>query len=156
MKSLVIIPCGKAKTWDTDPEAQDVTARFVYTSSYFKVNKEYAEKYGSEWLILSAKYGLIPPDFIIPDNYDISFNNSSSNPISIEQVQDQARKYSGFDFVTALGGKTYADIVSKVFTERGLPVLTPSKGLPLGLSMQKVKNAIKDNTPFSPQNEEKP
>jgi hypothetical protein len=154
MKSLVIIPCGKSKIWDKDLKAQDVAARFVYTSSYFKVNKEYAEKNGSEWLILSAKYGLIPPDFIISDNYDISFNNPSSNPISIERVQDQARNYPSFDFVTALGGKTYTDIVSKVFTEIGLPVLTPSKGLPLGISMRKVKNAIIDNTPFTPQIEE--
>ena len=61
MKSLVIIPCGKSKIWDTEPDVRDVAARFVYTSSYFKINKEYAEKFGSNWLILSAKYGLISP-----------------------------------------------------------------------------------------------
>jgi len=57
-------------------------ARFVYTGTPFLINKRYAEHFGSDWVILSAKYGFIGPDFMIPEDYNITFNDLKSNPIT--------------------------------------------------------------------------
>ena len=65
MKTLVIVPCGKRKIWDKNSEAGPTKARDVYTGSPFKVNREYAEKFGDPWVILFAKYGFLEPDQVI-------------------------------------------------------------------------------------------
>ena len=53
---LVIVGCGAAKQ-DHRSKAKD-----LYTSTYFKKKREYAETVGTRWLILSAEHGLIKPD----------------------------------------------------------------------------------------------
>jgi hypothetical protein len=63
---LVIVPCGQRKVWDDDPQQGKVPAREAYTGAPFKVNRPYAERRGDRRVILSAKYGFIPPDFELP------------------------------------------------------------------------------------------
>ena len=43
---------------------------------FFTTNRAYAEKFGSRWVILSAKYGFIRPDFQIPGPYNVSLNET--------------------------------------------------------------------------------
>ena len=59
---LVIAPCSQGKVWDKSPDHGPTPARDAYTGSPFKVNRQYAEHFGAEWIILSAKYGFIGPD----------------------------------------------------------------------------------------------
>ena len=68
-RSLMIVPCGKKKIWDENPATGRTPARYAYTSNYFKLCTQYAEKFSEEWVIFSGKYGLLSPAFII-DNYD--------------------------------------------------------------------------------------
>ena len=82
----MIIPCGKLKIWSKNPLKGPTIAEEAYIGSPFKVNRSYAERFSDKWLILSAKYGLIAPDFIIAGNYDVTFNDPSTNPISIEEL----------------------------------------------------------------------
>jgi len=81
--TLVIIPCGQGKIWDKQPDAGAIQAQYAYTGAPFKVNKEYAEYFADRWVILSAKYGFIDPDYIIPGPYNISFKKKSSGPVSM-------------------------------------------------------------------------
>ena len=69
---LVIVPCGQGKIWDTEPDRGPVAARDAYTGAPFKVNRAYAERFASYWVILSAKYGFIPPDYLIPGPYNVT------------------------------------------------------------------------------------
>ena len=150
MYTLVVVPCGKKKIWDKKPDTGPTKAKDVYLGPTFKVYSEYPVTFGNEWLILSAKYGFIEPNFIIPENYNVTFNDPSTNPISLEelkkQVDQKLRKYEG---VVALGSTTYASIVSKAFEHTGITVLMPTAGLSIGYALGKVKDAIRSGKPFS-------
>jgi hypothetical protein len=43
-----------------------VKARDAYTSDLFRTYREDAQAFGERWVVLSAKYGFIDPDFEIP------------------------------------------------------------------------------------------
>ena len=53
----------------------------MYLGAPFKVNHKYAEKIGEKWVLLSAKYGFIEPDFVISENYSVTFNDPATNHI---------------------------------------------------------------------------
>jgi len=151
-RTLVVIPCGRNKIWKKRPDAGPTRARDAYTGSPFKVNREYAERFADRWVVLSAKYGLIGPDFEIPGDYNVTFGDPATSPISLERLKEQARQFGGFDRVVALGGTEYAERVKSVFQGTGAEVLTPTAGLPIGKAMGKVKEAIRLGQPFaSPQ-----
>lgn len=148
MRTLVVIPCGKSKIWKKNPSAGPTKARDAYTGSPFMVNREYAERFADEWVILSAKYGLIEPDFVIPEDYNATFSDKSSDPISIESLRERASRIEGFEYVVALGSTEYAERVKSAFRGTGVEVLTPTAGLPIRKAMGKVKDAIRRGQPF--------
>ena len=78
--TLVIVPCGKSKIWDRDPDAGPTAARAAYVGSPFKVNREYAETFGEAWVILSAKYGFLQRGG--PALRDSALNDSQCSPPS--------------------------------------------------------------------------
>jgi len=123
MKNLVIVPCGKAKIWKKQPNKGATKAKLAYTGSPFKLNKGYAEHFGYDWVILSAKYGFINPDFEIPEDYNITFNDPKTNPISLAKLKEQAQNLQKYDCIIALGGKTYSNIAKQVF--KGKKVVAP-------------------------------
>ena len=90
MKTLVIVPCGKAKIWNKNLDHKLVKAEDAYTGTFFKINKEFASTFGDNWIILSAKYGFIFPQIMI-ENYDISFNDKRTNPVSTERLKEQIK-----------------------------------------------------------------
>lgn len=128
------------------PNKGATKAKFAYTGSPFKLNRRYAEHFGYDWVILSAKYGFIDPDFEIPKDYNITFNDPKTNPISLRKLTEQAKKNQNYDCIIALGGKTYSNIAKLVF--KGKKIVAPVYGLPIGKTMSKVKTAIETNTPF--------
>jgi hypothetical protein len=60
---LVIIGCGKSKIWgnNSDGVLSPQKAKDIYTSHNAKLKKLLAEREGCDWMMLSAKYGFIPP-----------------------------------------------------------------------------------------------
>jgi len=85
--------CGKSKIWAKHPDAGPTAAKDAYTGSYFRANRRYAEAQGCDWMILSGKYGLIEPDFIIPGPYNVTFKDLSTHPVTAEYIQTQVFKY---------------------------------------------------------------
>jgi len=151
MKTLCIVPCGNKKIWDKNPDLGQQKAKDVYIGTFAKKNQEYAEKfYPTSWVILSAKHGFLFPDDIIPNNYNVTFNNKRTNPISIEDLIKQAEEKGLYKFecIVVLGGKNYIKIVNEVF--KGKHIQTPlsdCKGI--GYMIEKLNNAIKENKPLS-------
>ena len=139
MKTLVIIPCGKSKVWDRYPKAGPVPARLAYVGTPFKVNRAYAERVGSSWLILSAKYGFISPDFVISGPYEVSFKHPETNPVAAAKLRRQANRIEGFDRIIGIGGAEYRETMRDAFE----PVVVefPFAGLSIGKMMQAVKKA---------------
>ena len=150
MSVLVVVSCGRRKIWDRFPATGPVRARDAYIGAPFKVNREYAEKFADRWVILSAKYGLIDPDFVVPGNYNVTFKDPRTNPISISKLVEQIEEKGLYkhDKVVVLGGRDYVDVVSRAFGRFKVKVVAPTLGLPLGLAMARVRKAVESNTPF--------
>lgn len=150
LATLVVVCCGKAKIWDVNRAAGPAAARNAYVGGPFRVNKEYAERFADRWVILSAKYGFIDPDFVISENYDVTFKNPSTNPIEIDKLRQQVKEMGlyKFDKVIVLGGRLYYEVCRKAFEDYHVKIVAPILGLPLGKAMQKVKEAIRLNWPF--------
>jgi hypothetical protein len=149
MTTLVVIPCGISKIWKRNPDAGPTEAKDAYTGVPFKVNKEYAERYGDHWVILSAKYGFIEPNFIIEKDYNVTFKDPKTKPIGLSELESQVEgTLSNFDKLVALGGKDYTNIVESVFKKTGTRIITPVKGRPIGIALGMIKEAIRNNSPF--------
>lgn len=140
LKILVVVPCGSSKIWSKFPESKATRADEVYIGPSFKVNRGFAQKFADKWVILSAKYGFIEPSFVIPENYDVSFNDPATNPISLNELKAQAKEkgLENYDVVIALGGKNYTEIVKEVLM-RNAKVIAPTEGLPIGKAMGLIK-----------------
>lgn len=147
--TLVVIQCGKHKIWNTHSKAGPTQAKQAYISSQFKVNKEYAETFSEDWAILSAKYGFITPEFIIPGDYNVTFDDPSTNPIDIDQLRNQVENhYSTFNKIVVLGSATYANIVESAFKNTKAVVLKPTAGLNLFDAIHLVKEAVRTGKPL--------
>jgi len=141
---LIVVPCGKSKIWDREPAHGPATARDAYTGTLFRLNRAYAEKYGDRWLVLSAKYGFIEPDSVIPGPYDVSFKKKQSDPIGVESLHVQVAQLDLHEIstVVGLGGAEYRAKVRLVFGNQVASLEYPFEGLKLGYMLQATKQAI--------------
>jgi len=148
--TLVIVPCGARKIWDIKPDSGPTRASDAYIGAPFKVNKEYAERFGDRWVILSAKHGFIDPDFVIPENYNVTFKKPSTNPVTVAQLREQIKKkrLDEFSKIVVLGGRDYTSTVLEAFAGSAARIETPLAGLPLGVAMGKVRGAIDNDKPL--------
>jgi len=146
-KLLVIVPCAQAKVWKKEPNHGPTKAKFAYKSPPFAVNRKFAERFSDKWVILSAKYGFIEPDFVIPKDYNVTFKKPSTNPINLESLRNQVLSNNairGYGIVIALGGRDYTMMVQRVFMDIS-NVVVPTKGMTLFDAMHKVSLLSKLN-----------
>ncbi len=113
---LVIVQSGKQKVWDRYPTTGPTSAKEAYISSVFRASRRYAETFGERWIILSAKYGFIEPEFMIPGNYNVSFYDSNAVSISELRSQVQAKGLTGFPQVAIVGSNEYWSRACAAFT----------------------------------------
>jgi hypothetical protein len=146
---LVIVPCGRSKIWDRAPSLGPVPASEAYTGAPFIVNRQYAERFGNAWVVLSAKYGFIHPAFLILGPYEVSFKHPRTNPISEDRLREQVRtlQLERFPVVVGLGGKEYRAAITAAFAGSPVHLVFPFAGLPLGKSMQAAKMATASGNP---------
>lgn len=118
-------------------------AKDAYTGSPFKVNRRYAEQKGTNWIILSAKYGFISPDFEIAGPYEVTFKRKSSGPVTIEVLKEQIAdfKLDQYADIIGLGGKEYRAAITAAFEGKIIEPRFPFSGLPIGKAMQATKRA---------------
>jgi hypothetical protein len=74
---LIGVHCGRSKIWDRHYDQGPVSAAEAYTRTSFRLNRQYAERFGNAWVVLSTKYGFISLDFILPGTYEVSFKRRS-------------------------------------------------------------------------------
>ncbi len=151
-RTLIIVPCGQRKIWDRDPSRGPTPAREAYIGAPFRLNCRYAERFGDAWIILSARYGFIMPDFPIPGPYDVTFKRRSTAPAAIELLRRQVEELHlyRFDLVVGLGGADYCRAVEAAFAERPVRLSYPTAGLPIGKAMQRLKHALMAGQPAHP------
>lgn len=143
-RSLVIVPCGSAKVWDANPNHGPCPAKDAYTGVPFRLNREYAERFGDRWVILSAKYGFIDPDFLIPEPYEVTLKRKCTNPVRVETLLRQipALGLDQFGTLIGLGGKEYRLAIEQTFSSRSITLRFPFTGLPIGKQLQAVRRAL--------------
>jgi len=145
MKTLCIVPCGNRKIWNKNPSAGSTKAEYVYIGPFSKKCREYAKKfYPSLWCILSAKYGFLFPNDIVPGPYNVSFNDRKTNPITTKELSAQVmeRGLDNYERIVVLGGKNYVEMANEVFSSK--KIITPlsdCKGI--GYMMCKLNDSIK-------------
>jgi hypothetical protein len=139
---LVIVPCGSAKIWKKHPDRGPTPARDAYIGSPFKVNREFAERHADRWVILSAKYGFIDPDYVIPESYEVTFTRRSTNPIAYERLAEQVREQGlgRYARIIGLGGKDYRAAIRAAFDGLDARLEFPTAGMKLGESLGFLKS----------------
>jgi len=146
-KILIIIPCGKKKIWAKDSSIRGVKAKDAYISNYFKLCKLYAERFSDKWLILSGKYGIIEPDFVIDNDYDTKLNAS-------KEFQDKVRKQlmpiirESFTRVISLCGNDYSCFLKDILKPFGFIVETPFEKMKIGERQKQLKKCLERNKPY--------
>ncbi|MEK5023165.1 DUF7662 domain-containing protein [Paenibacillus sp. FSL M7-1046] len=157
-KSLCIIPCGAAKIWDKQPSIGPVEAQNVYTGVFAVACQRYAKTFFDHWVILSAKYGFLYPEDIIPEDYNVSFIKPSSETILIAQLKRQAESKGLFKYkeITVLGGKHYADRAKAVFNQGQEMFFPLSDCTGIGYMLQKLTRALEGQEAISGDSLESP
>lgn len=145
--TLVVVPCGSSKVWDRDPGAGPTHARDAYTGGPFKMNRRYAEHFGDEWVILSAKYGFLRPTDIIPGPYNVSFKRQRIGAVGVDILRSQISQQhlDRFSRAVVLGGAEYRAIVDAAFSGTSVVLEFPFAGLPIGRMLQATKLAIESS-----------
>jgi len=150
VNTLCIVPCGSKKIWGKRPQAGPTPARNVYTGPFAGKCREYAETFHpASWCILSAKYGFLFPDEVVPGPYEVTFNDRETCPISEVQLASQAdsKGLGRYDRIVVLGGRNYVGLVREVF--RGKAICTPlSDCRGIGYMMGKLNEAIRVGRPI--------
>ncbi|HCJ4854396.1 TPA: hypothetical protein NR884_001819, partial [Listeria innocua] len=107
--NLIIIASGKPKIWDKFPDVGPVKASEVYTGTFHRLSKAYAEQFADNYLILSPKYGFLKPDDIVAKNYDVRFTMKGvgEDTIQLDELKEQWKQLqiNPSEPIPMLGGK---------------------------------------------------
>ncbi len=146
--TLVIISCSARKIWDRQPSAGPTLAKNAYSSPVFVVSREYAEKFGEAWLVLSAKYGFIEPEFLIPGNYNVRINDPGSISPGDLAAQVSDKGLGRFKTVEVLGSVDYFSAARAAFgsTDSEVHHVNGNVGYPPSF-IKLIKGLIANNGP---------
>lgn len=99
--------------------------------------------------VFSAKHGFLFPDDIVPGQYNISFNDRKTNPITLKKLSSQVVeiRLDNFEKIVVLGGKNYVNIIKKVFFGKDIYIpLSDRKGI--GYMISILNDAMKRGFPL--------
>jgi hypothetical protein len=135
-ETLVLVGCGDAKA--DDPRA----AKDLYTSNYFSLKRRYAQEYGDEWAILSAKYGLLDPEAEI-EPYDVTVDDVDVGEWGVVVASDlpDVRDTN----VVVLAGPDYAEEVEGTLFLYGADVERPTEGMKIGERMSWLSDQLDED-----------
>ncbi len=106
-------------------------ARSLYTSAWFKKASAYAQQIADRWFILSAKYGLVPPDQVIAP-YDETLNRmpaAQRRAWAKRVLQDLRHEVQAGDDIIILAGQRYRAHLIDPLEAIGCNVEIPMRGL---------------------------
>ncbi|PLC47963.1 hypothetical protein CR159_20720 [Pollutimonas subterranea] len=126
IRPVVLVSCGKRKL-DVPAAARD-----LYVSERFRQARKFAELYGAEWFIISAKYGLVFPDQVL-NPYDLDLN---ALPIRDkltwgDRILSELSKNELLNqHLVVLASEVYSEILQGVLAKAGAVVTSPFRDLP--------------------------
>jgi hypothetical protein len=137
MKPVILVSCVSKKL------NQPAPAKDLYQSTWFRLARRYAERFGDRWFILSAKHGLLLPDQEI-EPYEMTLNTMSR-----KQRLDWARRvYHQIalgslipqqEEIVILAGYGYRQYLELYLLADGYTVKHPLSGLGIGQQQRWLK-----------------
>lgn len=137
-KKIVLVSCVSKK--DDKPRS----AENLYLSQWFKKASAYAKLICDEWYILSAKFGLLSPNAIIPP-YDVTLNNmkSANRKLWAQNVFEQLKTIiNPGDEIIFLAGTKYRENLISPLEKVGIQISIPMEGLRIGEQMSWLNKKI--------------
>ena len=109
-------------------------AQDLYVSTWFCKARRYVEASGCPWFVLSAEYGLVPPDQIIAP-YERTLNTMrvvDRRDWANRVLGQLAEAAPGLTQVVFLAGQRYREFLTQHLTDREVKVSVPMEGLRIG------------------------
>jgi hypothetical protein len=125
-KVLVITECTKEKLgYDSSVK---VPAKQMYQGRLFKAVRNYCEKMGFDYVIISAKYGLLHPDDVI-EGYEMVLKTKEDVERIRPQVEEKLRPIlEKYDKVVVIAGKQYREVLKNLWDERFIAIKSKGYG----------------------------
>ena len=113
---LIITGCTKSKL--ACDERITAPAKDMYQGRLFKKVREYAEARKFDYLIISAKYGVLHPDEPI-EGYDLQLKTKIDIDNIRPDVEQKLRKWLvSYDMIVVIAGENYRKVLSNLTDER--------------------------------------
>ena len=139
MATTALIACSKRKLATSAP------ARDLYTGVLFRAARRWAEANADAWYILSAKYGLVPPDRVIsPYNVTLKQLPAAERRAWAARVTAELRRVlKPGDHVVFLAGEAYRAGLIDAIRGMGCTVEIPMEGLGIGQQLHWLKEHLR-------------
>jgi hypothetical protein len=125
-KVLIITECSKEKIGYTS--SVKAPAKIMYQGRLFKTVKEYAEAMGFDYVIISAKYGLVFPDEII-EGYEKVLQTIEDVEKIRPIVEERLRPIlDGYEKILVIAGEKYRETLRNLWDERFIIVKSRGYG----------------------------
>jgi len=138
-RKIALVSCVSQKRSRPAP-AQD-----LYISDLFRKASAYACLVADQWYILSAKYGLVPPDEII-NPYNVTLKQlpaAERRAWASRVVADLRRVLKPGDHVVFLAGEAYRAGLIDAIRALGCTVEIPMEGLGIGQQLHWLKEHLR-------------
>ncbi len=125
-KILVITECTKEKIGYTP--STKAPAKQMYQGRLFKVVRKYCETMGFDYVIISAKYGLLHPDDVI-EGYEMVLKTKEDVERIRPQVEEKLRPIlKNYDKIVVIAGKQYREVLKNLWDERFVEIKSRGYG----------------------------
>lgn len=131
---IVLVSCVKTKR----PES--AAAKDLYISALFRKERSYAEGSGVPWYILSAEHGLVTPEqWLAPYERYLPDESSRYRESWGVKVVDDLEQIEGpleGKVIEIHAGIVYLEAIQSHLQSRGVVIVEPLRGLPMGKRLQ--------------------
>lgn len=129
-RTIVLVSCVKTKQTDGQAHA----AADLYTSPWFKSARQFAEREGAAWFILSAEHGVLHPTNTIPayEKTLSKMKKAERQAWSVMVLEQLRHVLQPGDKIIVLAGVAYRAFLVDELGARGHLVDIPMAGLELG------------------------
>jgi cytoplasmic iron level regulating protein YaaA (DUF328/UPF0246 family) len=100
----------------------------MYQGRLFKAVKNYCEKMGFDYLIISAKYGLLHPDDVI-EGYDMVLKTKRDIERIRPQVEEKLKPtLEKYEKIIVIAGKLYREVLKNLWDEKFIAIKSKGYG----------------------------
>src|SRR5437867_1174243 len=135
-KTIYLVSCVSKKCTTTS------RARDLYISDWFTKARDYVEATHSPWFILSAEYGLVPPDEVLAP-YERTLNTMSTSERKAWATKVKAQMDAflpAADRIVVFAGQRYREFLMDYLRERAGTVEVPMEGLTIGKQLHYLQH----------------